>query len=96
MRLELNDGEVCIDASLLAQIFDLSPLAVQALMRRHEITSICERGEGEHAGRYRLTFFYGNKRAAFEVDDSGAILGRSVIDFGEFHRATGRRKLAGR
>jgi hypothetical protein len=96
MPLELNDGEFCIDASLLGQIFNLSPLAIQALMRRNEITSLCERGEGEHAGRYRLTFFYGNKRAAFVVDGSGCVLGRSVINLGERPRATGRRRIAGR
>lgn len=95
MRLELNDGEFCIDAALVGQIFDLSPLAVQALMRRNDMTSICERGEGEHAGRYRLTFFYRNKRATFELDEAGRILRRSIIDFGEFSRAAGRRSIAG-
>jgi hypothetical protein len=36
----------------------------------------------EHAGEFRLTFFYHNRRARLNTDLAGRILRRSVIDFG--------------
>jgi hypothetical protein len=52
-------------------------------MRRNEITSLCERGEREHEGQYRVTFFYKGRRARLSVDQSGWIIRRSIVDFGE-------------
>lgn len=83
MRLERTEEGFSIDASLLGELLDVSPSGVQALMRTNEITSICERGEGEHAGQYRLTFFYKGRRARLSVDESGQIIRRSIVDFGE-------------
>lgn len=83
MRLERNDGGFCIDAALLGELLDVSPLEVHALMRGNEITSVCERGEGEHAGQYRLTFFHKSRRVRLDLDESGRILRRSSIDFGQ-------------
>lgn len=83
MRLERNDGGFCIDAALLGELLDVPPLGVHALMRSNEITSVCERGEGEHEGQHRLTFFYRSTRLRLDVDESGRVLRRSVIDFGE-------------
>lgn len=83
MRLERDDGDFCIDAALLGELLDVPPLGVQALMRSNEITSVCERGEGEHEGQHRLTFFYKGRRVRLDVDESGHVLRRSVIDFGD-------------
>lgn len=82
MRLERNDDGFCIDAALLGDLFDLSPDRVQELMRKNEITSVCEHGEGEHEGQHRLTFFHGSRRVRLIVDDAGRILKRSTINFG--------------
>jgi hypothetical protein len=83
MILERNKDGFSIDASLVGELLDIPPLDVQPLMRRGEITSLCERGEGEHAGQYRLTFFHRGRRARLGVDGSGHILRRSIIDCGE-------------
>ena len=83
MILERDDEGFSIDASLVGELLDVSPADVQALMRRGQITSLCERGEGEHAGQYRLTFFYEGRRARLSVDDFGRIVRRSVIDYGK-------------
>jgi hypothetical protein len=83
MRLERDDEGFSVDASLLGELLDVPASHIQSLMRRNEITSLCERGEGEHAGQYRLTFFYKGRRARLSVDQSGQIILRSIIDFGD-------------
>lgn len=83
MRLERNLDGFAIDALLLSELLNVSPADVQDLMRKREVTSLCERGEGEHEGQYRLTFFYKGKRARLNVDESGEVIRRSVIDFGD-------------
>jgi len=92
MLLERTDDGFCIDATLLGELLGVPPPGVQELMRNNEITSACERGEGEHEGQYRLTFFYKNRRARLAIDASGRILKRSIINFGEhaLARAKGR------
>lgn len=65
------------------ELLDLPPSGVQALMRDNKITSLCERGEGEHAGQYRLTFFYKGRRARLSIDESGMVIRRSIIDWGD-------------
>lgn len=83
MILEREEGAFTIDASLLSQLLNVRPSDVHILMRRNEITSRCERGEGEHEGQFRLTFFYKGRRARLNVDEAGRIVRRSVMDLGE-------------
>lgn len=83
MQLDRNEEGFSVDAALLGELLGVPSSRIQPLMRRNEITSRCERGEGEHAGRYRLTFFYKGRRARLNVDQSGNVIHRSVIDFGD-------------
>ncbi|OQM74201.1 DUF6522 family protein [Manganibacter manganicus] len=83
MIIERSGDNFSVDASLMAELLNVPPSRVQALMRRNEITSICERGEAEHAGQYRLTFFYRGRRARLTVDEAGRILRRSIVNYGE-------------
>ena len=76
-------GEITVDAAVLGSLLDVAASEVPALMRARAITSLCERGIGADAGRYRLSFFYRNRRARLHVDETGCILQRAVIDFGE-------------
>lgn len=80
MRLERHDDGFCIDAGLLGDLLDLPAHDVHALLRSSQITSICQRGEGEHEGQHRLTFFYKGRRLRLDVDDTGRVLQRSIID----------------
>jgi hypothetical protein len=57
-KIEIGLGALHINASVIAQGLALEPSLVQAMMRKGEITSLCERGVNEDAGRYRLTFFH--------------------------------------
>ncbi len=93
--IELSDNTFLVDAALIGELLHIAPTRVQALMREGRITSACERGVGEHAGEFRLTFFYRSLRARLSTDLAGRILRKSVIDFGDWplpealHRATG-------
>lgn len=73
------DGETfSVDAALIAESLGISPALVQSLMREGRITSRCERGIDQDAGRYRLTFFHGRLRALLVIDEAGAIVARSI------------------
>jgi hypothetical protein len=78
-----EDGAVQIDAAIVAAELGLAPADVPALLRAGAITSVCERGAGEDAGRHRLTFFFANRRCRLVVDAEGRIIQRSSIDFGD-------------
>ena len=83
MQAEIHDGDIVVDAALVGQLLKVAPADVPALMRANAITSICERGIDEHDGKYRLSFFYGSRRARLSMDAAGRILQRSSIDFGD-------------
>jgi Family of unknown function (DUF6522) len=53
------------------------------MIRNGEITSLCERGVNEDAGRYRLTFFHKSRRVRLVVDANGTVVQRSIINFGD-------------
>jgi len=81
--IAFEDDAVQVPAAVIAYGFDLETPMVQSLMRSGELTSLCEKGENEDVGRYRLTFFYKNRRFQLIVNSSGKILQRSIIDFGD-------------
>lgn len=82
-RVTFEDGDPLVDARLVAQALSLTPERVMAGLRNGSITTLTERGAGEDAGRWRLTFFHENSRLRLVVDETGEILQRSRIDFGE-------------
>jgi hypothetical protein len=53
------------------------------LKRAGAITSRSERGIGEDAGLYRLTFFHAGRRLRLIVDSAGRVIRRNAIDFGD-------------
>jgi hypothetical protein len=79
LQIEREDGSFCVEASLLGELLNVPPSDVQTLMRSNAITSTCERGEGIHLGRFRLTFFYGGRRLRLEVDEAGCLLRRPFV-----------------
>lgn len=83
MQIEIGPHDVNIDARLIGAGLDLDPATVLADMRAGVITSRFERGAGEDAGRYRLTFFHASRRCRIIVDRDGTVLRRSTLDFGE-------------
>jgi hypothetical protein len=82
-KISIEGEDLCVDAATLAAAFAITPGAVIAGLRNGSITTLTERGEGEDAGRWRLSFFHGNCRLRLIVDATGNILQRSRIDFGD-------------
>ena len=84
------DGSFTLDAARLASRFGWSEPELRNLMRRGLVTSRVERGEGEDAGRWRLSVRCGNRcwRAIILAD------GTMVDEQLEFMPAQGHRGCA--
>jgi hypothetical protein len=91
----LGDGVIEIEASLIAEGLALSLTQLRQQMRAGRITSLSERGTGEDSGRHRLTFFSEHRRFRVVVDQRGAIIQRSTIDFGRATLPRSARKPGG-
>jgi hypothetical protein len=81
--VEFENGMVQIDAAIVAEGLGLAPSLLQQEMRAGRITSVAERGVGDDRGRHRLSFFSKHRRFRVVVDETGAILQRSAVDFGD-------------
>jgi hypothetical protein len=77
--VERKAGDFVIDAALLADAFRLSQDEIKARMRKGAITSRCEAGVDEDAGRWRLTFQHGNRACRFIVDEEGIVLQKATF-----------------
>jgi hypothetical protein len=80
--IERDGNGFTVPAELLADALLLDAADVPQRLRAGQITSQCEEGTGEDAGRWRLSFSHGRRRLRLVVDEAGAILTRSVVDFG--------------
>jgi hypothetical protein len=81
--IEFDNGEVQIDAAIVAEGLGVTLPLLQEAMRAGRITSLAERGIDADLGRHRLTFFSEHRRFRVVVDASGTILQRSALDFGD-------------
>jgi hypothetical protein len=81
--VEFEQGAVAIDASVIAEGLGIALPLLRKQMRAGKITSLSERGIDDDSGRYRLTFFTEHRRFRVVVDEAGAILQRSTLDFGD-------------
>ncbi|MDO5528822.1 MAG: DUF6522 family protein [Paracoccus sp. (in: a-proteobacteria)] len=75
--IERDGDDFQVDAELLSGAFGLSQAEIKARMRDGRITSRCETGEGEDAGRWRLTFQHEGRALRLVVDGTGAIISRA-------------------
>jgi hypothetical protein len=85
-----KEGAVSIDAAIVAEGFAIEPALVQRLMREGKITSLCERGVHQDAGRYRLTFFHEKRRLRLVIDAAGNVIEQSASAVGENGPPTSR------
>ncbi|SFE48913.1 DUF6522 family protein [Roseivivax sediminis] len=68
-----------VDAGLVGAAFDVPAAEVPEKLRTGAITSRCETGMDEDAGRWRLTFYSGGKALRLVVDAEGTVLSRSTF-----------------
>ena len=73
-QVERSGGGFVVDAGLLGSAFGLTEDEVRERMRSGVITARSERGQGEDAGRWRLTFHHGSRACRLIVDDRGRVL----------------------
>ena len=66
-------GEFLLPADLLAARFGWPVETFRNMMRRGFVASRVERGEGEDAGRWRLTVRCGNRRWQAVVEADGTV-----------------------
>jgi hypothetical protein len=90
--ITFEEGALKVDATIIGQCLGIEPARVQDLMRERKITCLCERGIDHDAGRYRLTFFYGNVRFRLVVDEAGNVVQHSAVDFGDRRLPASMRK----
>jgi hypothetical protein len=81
--IEFEEDTIRVDVTIVAKGIGIDPSLVLEHMREGKLTSRCERGIEEDAGRYRLTFFSDNRRFRLIVDDQGHVVQRSTLDFGD-------------
>jgi hypothetical protein len=75
MRIERDQrGDYVLDASALAEKLSIPPEALRRRMRLGLVTSLVETGEGEHAGRCRLTVRCGAEVWRAVLDADGQII----------------------
>ena len=90
--VEFEEGTLSIDAAVVGRGLNVEPSLVPVRMREGKITVLCDRGIDEDAGRYRLTFFYRNRRFRLVVDEEGNVVQRSTVDFGDHPLPASMRK----
>ncbi|AZQ68658.1 hypothetical protein EF888_16890 [Silicimonas algicola] len=73
-----TDGFV-VGAEAVGAAFGIPPIEIPAKLRAGEITSRCETGVREDAGRWRLTFYCDGRALRLVVDESGKILSRATF-----------------
>ena len=93
--IEFEDGAVQVDASVVAEGLGIALPLLRQQMRSGQITSLSERGTDADLGRHRLTFFSQHRRFRLVVDESGAIIQRSALDFGDAPLPSTLRKPGG-
>ena len=88
--VRIENGGFEIDAGDLAEHFRLHPSEVPELLRNQRILARCERGEGEDADRYRLSFRFGASRLSLIVDESGKVIRRMTVHWPDVPSASTR------
>lgn len=74
----IENGNVEVDASVIAAGLQITPALVQSQLREGHITSRLERGTDTDEGTYRLTFTFGRLQLQLVVDEAGRILGQTT------------------
>jgi exonuclease I len=69
------NGEITVDAHLIAAHLGLTPEEMMAALRCGLVYQVAEKGTAADEGRIRLTFRYRAREYRIVVDASGAVVG---------------------
>ena len=81
-QIEFGADRIEVDADVVARGLKISPDSLKQGMREGSISSRSEHGEGEDAGKLRLTFFSATRRVRITADTEGNILTCIANDVG--------------
>lgn len=87
-QISFNDQMIEIDATLIAKGLGMHPDVLRQAMREGRVTRTVEKGEGEDAGRFRVTFYSLNCRLRLLFNDEGILLQTSSADYSRKLRAS--------
>jgi hypothetical protein len=93
--VQFEDGVFEVDAAIIADGLGIALPQLRKQMQAGKITSRFERGVDADGGRYRLTLFSEHRRFRLVVDDRGAIVQRSTLNFGSSPLPASARKPGG-
>lgn len=79
--ITFTDQMIEIDAGLVAKGLHMDPAALRDAMRGGRVTQTIEKGEGDDAGRYRVTFYAPHRRLRLTFGADGALLQTSSVDY---------------
>lgn len=79
--ITFTDQRIEIDATLVAKGLRMEPEALRAALREGRVTHTIEKGEGDDAGRYRVTFYAPTRRLRLLFTVDGQILQTSSVDY---------------
>lgn len=74
MRVEMTETGPVVAAEDLGPLLGLEPARVPGLLRQGVVTARHERGEGEHEGRFRLIFRYGDRQVRLTCTADGEVV----------------------
>jgi hypothetical protein len=90
--VEFDNGIIQVDAALVAAGLGIALPQFRKEMRAGRITSVCERGVDADQGRHRITFFSAHRKFRLVIDDTGTVVQRSSVDFGDMPLPVSARK----
>ena len=70
--------QIEIEAVVVAPTFGLHPQEFHKLLQAGKIATLCERGTGEDAGTFRISFYHQHRRARLVIAADGTVLSREV------------------
>jgi len=79
--ISFENSTITIDPDIVARGLRLTPEVLRDHLRSGTVTSLCEKGEGDDAGRFRLTFFSPTRRLRLIADETGKILTTTTADY---------------
>lgn len=74
-------GTLQVDAETVAAGLRITPEALRHALQTGSVTSLCEKGQDDDAGRFRMTFFSPTRRMRLVVDAQGLVLQHSSADY---------------
>lgn len=83
MRIEMTDEGPIVPATELGPLLGIAPADLPRLMREGIVTAQHEMGVDEDAGRFRLSFRYGDRLVRLTCADDGTVLSRIRVSVPE-------------